>query len=79
MTLFLGDFFDDLSLGDFFDDLSFGDFLMTSLLVFFLMTFLLGIFFDELFLNKEGRESGAPKLPEMFVFDLKKTTFWPKT
>lgn len=33
-----------------------------------------------MFLNKgEGRESGAPKLPKMFVFDLKNDFFCPKT
>ena len=36
----------------------------------FLMTFFWH-FFDELFLNKEGRESGALKLPKMIVLGLK--------
>ena len=35
-------------------------------------------FFDELFLNKGGRESGALKLPKMCVFGLKIRLFGGK-
>ena len=38
----------------------------------------LGIFFDELFLNKGGRESGALKLPKICVFGLKIQLFQQK-
>ena len=33
------------------------------------------MFSDKLFLNKGGKESGAPKLPKMCVFDLKNDFF----
>ena len=35
-------------------------------------------FFNELLLNKEGRESGALELPKMCVFGLKSMTFLAK-